>query len=60
MTQKELKEFLDFQVNKYNQTSFIASDPIQIPHLFSKKEDERSMGRFKRAWSNYLLLYKLF
>lgn len=36
---EELKEFLDAKVQHYNTTQFIESDPIQIPHLFSKKED---------------------
>lgn len=35
----ELKQFLDAKVQHYNTTQFIESDPIQIPHLFSKKED---------------------
>jgi uncharacterized protein (TIGR02757 family) len=39
LTQKELKEFLDSKVDQYNHPSFIESDPIQIPHQFSKKED---------------------
>lgn len=34
-----LKEFLDEKVILYNNPKFIESDPIQIPHLFSKKED---------------------
>ena len=39
MNQKDLKEFLDSKVIQYNNSSFIESDPIQIPHLFQKKED---------------------
>ena len=39
MTQTELKEFLDEKARFYNNPSFIESDPIQIPHQFSKKED---------------------
>lgn len=39
MNKKELKEFLDEKVLQYNQTGFIESDPIQIPHQFNKKED---------------------
>ena len=39
MTQSELKDFLDFKVEQFNSPKFIESDPIQIPHLFSKKED---------------------
>lgn len=35
----ELKPFLDAKVQQYNTTKFIPTDPIQIPHLFSKKED---------------------
>ena len=39
MNSKELKEFLDYKVDQYNQIKFIESDPIQIPHQFSEKED---------------------
>ncbi len=35
----ELKEFLDSKVEQYNNPRFIESDPIQIPHRFSEKED---------------------
>jgi len=38
-TQNELKEFLDEKADLYNRTSFIETDPISIPHRFSKKED---------------------
>ena len=44
MTQKELKQFLDEKVIQYNQPKFIESDPIQIPHQFSKKEDIEISG----------------
>lgn len=39
MTQNELKEFLNAKVEQYNRPDFIESDPIQIPHLYQKKED---------------------
>lgn len=39
MSPQELKEYLDFKVQQYNTTTFIESDPIQLPHQFSKKED---------------------
>lgn len=43
MTQKinwsELQEFLDAKVVEYNNPKFIESDPIQVPHSFSKKKD---------------------
>ena len=39
MTKNELKEFLDEKVELYNRPDFITTDPIQIPHSFSIKED---------------------
>ncbi len=40
----ELKEFLEEKVDKYNRIDFINSDPISIPHLFTKKEDIEIAG----------------
>ena len=34
-----LKEFLDEKHLLYNNKKFIESDPISIPHLFTKKQD---------------------
>ncbi|PNQ73175.1 TIGR02757 family protein [Hanstruepera neustonica] len=39
MKRKELKDFLDSKVLQYNNPKFLDSDPIQVPHQFSKKED---------------------
>ncbi len=39
MTKEELREYLDFKAEQYNTRDFIESDPIQLPHRFSKKED---------------------
>lgn len=39
LSKKELKTFLDEKVIAYNTPKFIDSDPIRIPHAFSKKED---------------------
>ena len=39
MTKAELKEFLDEKAYQYNVFDFIETDPIQIPHRFTKKED---------------------
>ncbi|MBX2829289.1 MAG: TIGR02757 family protein [Flavobacteriaceae bacterium] len=39
MKAQELKDFLDEKVALYNSPTFIDSDPIQIPHLYQKKED---------------------
>jgi uncharacterized protein (TIGR02757 family) len=54
MTKTELKEFLDEKVNLYNNPSFIESDPIQIPHQFSLKEDIEIAGFLTAtiAWGN--------
>jgi len=54
MNQKDLKEFLDSKVLQYNNTDFIESDPIQIPHLFQKKEDIEIIGFVVAtiAWGN--------
>ena len=39
MKKNELKEFLDEKAALYENIDFIDSDPIQIPHQFSIKED---------------------
>ena len=36
---EDLKSFLDLKYQQYNSFDFIKDDPIQIPHLFDKKED---------------------
>ncbi|NVK52615.1 MAG: TIGR02757 family protein [Flavobacteriaceae bacterium] len=50
----DLKEFLEEKVSLYNNPTFIASDPIQIPHQFSKKEDIEIAGFLTAtiAWGN--------
>ena len=35
----DLKSFLDEKYKQYNNYKFIKSDPIQVPHSFSLKED---------------------
>lgn len=54
MTAAELKEFLDEKVSLYNKPDFITSDPIQIPHLFTQKEDAEIAGFLAAtiAWGN--------
>jgi uncharacterized protein (TIGR02757 family) len=54
MTRNELKIFLDKKVDEYNQPFFIASDPILIPHLFSRKQDIEIAAFFAAtfAWGN--------
>lgn len=54
LSRSEIKEFLDEKVIRYNTPKFIESDPIQIPHLFSKKEDIEIAGFLTAtiAWGN--------
>ena len=54
MNKSELKEFLEEKVNQYNNFDFIESDPIQIPHSFSLKEDIEISGFLSAtiAWGN--------
>lgn len=54
MNISELKEFLEEKVFLYNQPNFIETDPIQIPHLFSLKEDIEIAGFLIAtiAWGN--------
>ncbi|MBI3502532.1 MAG: TIGR02757 family protein [Bacteroidetes bacterium] len=44
MTEEELLLFLEEKVDKYNRPEFIESDPISIPHKFSKREDIEIAG----------------
>jgi uncharacterized protein (TIGR02757 family) len=49
---ENIKGFLEEKYLLYNNKSFIPTDPIQIPHLFSKKEDIEVAGFFAAtiAW----------
>lgn len=44
MNSSEIKDFLDEKVEQYNHPKFIESDPIQIPHRFTLKEDIEISG----------------
>ena len=48
----DLRSFLEEKYLKYNQPAFIESDPIQVPHEFSRKEDIEIAGFFSAtiAW----------
>lgn len=54
MNADDLKAFLDEKVKLYNKPDFIESDPIQIPHLFTAKEDIEIAGFLAAtiAWGN--------
>ena len=60
MTKSELKDFLNEKVTLYNNTNFIDSDPIQIPHQFSLKEDIEIAGFLAAtiAWGNRKMIIK--
>lgn len=60
MTQTELKDFLDEKVIQYNTLDFIESDPVQIPHLFTQKEDVEIAGFLSAtiAWGNRKMIIK--
>ena len=51
---KEVKEFLDEKSDFYEQPKFIETDPVQIPHQFSKKEDIEIAGFLTAtiSWGN--------
>lgn len=50
----ELKQFLDEKVRQYQTPSFIADDPISIPHRYTKKEDIEIAGIMAAtiSWGN--------
>lgn len=52
--QKNIKAFLDKKVDEFNQPSFIKTDPISVPHAFTKKQDREIAGFFAAifSWGN--------
>lgn len=56
----ELKEFLDAKVEQYNRPSFIESDPISIPHQFTRKQDIEAAGFLAAtiAWGNRKMILR--
>lgn len=60
MNQSELKDFLESKVLQYNTLDFIESDPVQIPHLFTQKEDIEISGFLSAtiAWGNRTMIIK--
>lgn len=60
MNSKELKDFLDHKAHVYEQDYFLEHDPIQIPHLFKKKEDIEIAGFLVAsiAWGNRISIIK--
>jgi uncharacterized protein (TIGR02757 family) len=57
---EELKEFLEEKVDKYNRIDFIESDPISIPHQYTRKEDIEISGFLAAtiAWGNRTMILR--
>lgn len=57
---EELREFLDEKVAQYNTPDFIELDPIQIPHMYSEKEDIEISGFLSStiSWGNRTSIVK--
>jgi uncharacterized protein (TIGR02757 family) len=51
MTRSKVKDLLDYYLEQYNCLSFIETDPICIPHKFSKKQDIEIAGFFAATFS---------
>ena len=58
--QEVLHSFLEETVLKYNTPAFLATDPVQIPHLYSRKEDREIAGFLTAtiAWGNRMSILK--
>ena len=54
LNKDQLKEFLETKVSYYNTVAFVDSDPIQVPHYFSNKEDIEISGFLTAciSWGN--------
>lgn len=57
---EDLIEFFNKKASEYNQPDFIKSDPVCIPHLFTKKQDIEIAGLFAAifAWGNRTTIIK--
>jgi uncharacterized protein (TIGR02757 family) len=60
LNKAELKEFLDEKVDLYNRPAFIESDPISIPHQYTKKQDIEIAGFLAAtiAWGNRKMILR--
>ena len=59
-SEDELKQFLDAKVLQYNNPNFIDTDPVQIPHRYSRKEDIEVSGFLTAtiSWGNRTSILK--
>jgi len=60
LSTEELRDFLDEKSRLYNNPQFIELDPVQIPHLFSEKEDREIAGFLTAtiSWGNRASIIK--
>jgi len=60
LNMEQLREFLDERVQQYNTPNFIELDPIQIPHMYSAKEDIEISGFLAAtiSWGNRTSIVK--
>jgi uncharacterized protein (TIGR02757 family) len=60
LSREELQDFLNEKVLQYNRPEFIELDPIQIPHLYTDKEDREIAGFLTAtiAWGNRVSILK--
>jgi len=56
----ELRDFLNEKVLQYNHPDFIELDPVQIPHLYTEKEDREIAGFLAAtiSWGNRVSIIK--
>jgi uncharacterized protein (TIGR02757 family) len=60
LSKVDLKEFLDEKADKYNNSNFVESDPISIPHSFTEKEDIEISGFLAAtiSWGNRKMIIR--
>jgi len=60
MNEQDLYQLLEEKYDLYNRKRFIETDPISVPHLFSKKEDIEIAGFFAAtlAWGQRTTIIK--
>ena len=60
MNTADIKAFLELKADQYNHPDFIERDPIQIPHLYSQKEDIEIAGFLAAtiSWGNRTAILK--
>ena len=60
LNKEMLKDLLERSVKRFNRVEFIETDPISIPHLFSKKQDREIMGFWAAtlAWGQRATIIK--